>query len=356
MTFTIFAPGKLVLIGEYAVLEGAPALVGAFNRYARVQVRPAPDDNYRLSAPTIGIHDIPLIREKNTMRLPDNLSEKQREKLKFIAAAFTVFGQMTHSPLPDQPFHITIDTRDFFLSLNGTKMGLGSSAAVTVGLLTALYHLSGWDINPIENKIRIFSAAIQAHRLAQGKIGSGLDIAASVFGGIIRYEMKAMLTPSSTPPPKIESLNGLYLIAVWSGFSASTTEMVNRVFQFKKQHLTAYRKIMNRLQTTSRKAVEIFFSRDFRRFLAYVSQYYRQLEELSTGSGAPIISTVHQKISEIVTKAGGVYKPSGAGGGDLGLAFTTRKESYLQIKKTLTEHNFQIIDLQIEPEGVKLQV
>ena len=37
---TARAPGKLFVTGEYAVLEGAPALVAAVDRYARVSVLP----------------------------------------------------------------------------------------------------------------------------------------------------------------------------------------------------------------------------------------------------------------------------------------------------------------------------
>ncbi|MDF1702969.1 MAG: hypothetical protein P1V36_17615, partial [Planctomycetota bacterium] len=36
------APAKLVLMGEYAVLEGAPAIVAAVNRLVRVELVPAP--------------------------------------------------------------------------------------------------------------------------------------------------------------------------------------------------------------------------------------------------------------------------------------------------------------------------
>ena len=38
------APGKVVLWGEYAVLEGAPALVMAVNRLARCTVVPRGND------------------------------------------------------------------------------------------------------------------------------------------------------------------------------------------------------------------------------------------------------------------------------------------------------------------------
>ncbi len=35
------APGKLVILGEYAVLTGAPALVLAIDRYCRAEIAPS---------------------------------------------------------------------------------------------------------------------------------------------------------------------------------------------------------------------------------------------------------------------------------------------------------------------------
>ena len=43
MTRVFRAPGKLVLVGEYAVLDGAPAVVAAVDRGVACAVSPAPD-------------------------------------------------------------------------------------------------------------------------------------------------------------------------------------------------------------------------------------------------------------------------------------------------------------------------
>ena len=54
----VLAPGKLVLIGEYAVLDGAPAAVLAINRGVRCEIRPGagiitPDGDTRFVAPAL---------------------------------------------------------------------------------------------------------------------------------------------------------------------------------------------------------------------------------------------------------------------------------------------------------------
>ena len=49
MSRTILAPGKLMIAGEYAVLDGAPALVLAVDRGVKCSVTPA--DTLSISTP-----------------------------------------------------------------------------------------------------------------------------------------------------------------------------------------------------------------------------------------------------------------------------------------------------------------
>ena len=50
MSFVATAPAKLVFLGEYAVLEGAPALVAAVDRSVRVTVAPAEEDRWSFTS------------------------------------------------------------------------------------------------------------------------------------------------------------------------------------------------------------------------------------------------------------------------------------------------------------------
>ena len=53
MRVTASAPGKLVLLGEYAVLEGASALVLAVNRRARVTLTRIDEVAWEIVSPTL---------------------------------------------------------------------------------------------------------------------------------------------------------------------------------------------------------------------------------------------------------------------------------------------------------------
>ena len=68
------------------------------------------------------------------------------------------------------------------------KLGLGSSAAVAATVAALLLHHDPPCGGELEtDRQRVFRAALAAHRGAQGGRGSGYDVAASVWGGVVRF-------------------------------------------------------------------------------------------------------------------------------------------------------------------------
>ena len=72
-----------------------------------------------------------------------------------------------------------VDTAAF--SLNGTKMGIGSSAATAAVSVGAVLEMAGLSVR--DSTDLVFDVALAAHRAAQGGIGSGADVAAAVGHG-----------------------------------------------------------------------------------------------------------------------------------------------------------------------------
>jgi phosphomevalonate kinase len=89
-------------------------------------------------------------------------------------------------------------------------------------------------------------------------------------------------------------------------------------------------------------------------FLEICDQYFYTLRQLGEYSDNAIISDAHQKIQDIVHSAGGVYKPSGAGGGDIGIALTDSPAIQQKIKEALSHSNFQILNLNPEYSGTRI--
>ena len=160
--FRVVAPGKLVLVGEYAVLDGAGAIVAAVDRGVRCDVyAPTPDAPAGIVTPG----DDRFVRAALT-RAPAGFGADARR---------FVFADDHPVDLPGKP-------------------GFGASAAATVAACVAA------DL-PAD-------VAIEVHHEVQGS-GSGVDVFAAVNGGVRRFP-----TGEEVPCPPI--------VAVYSGASAQT--------------------------------------------------------------------------------------------------------------------------------------
>ena len=98
------------------------------------------------------------------------------------------------------------------------KTGLGSSAALVTALITTLvahYAPSGAiNVESLEEKYKLHNLAQAAHCAAQGKIGSGFDIAAATYGSCIYRRFS---------PSILEGLGA----ARDKGFSTRLTSIIN---------------------------------------------------------------------------------------------------------------------------------
>lgn len=355
MTETIIAraPGKALLLGEYAVLEGAPALVAAVDRFAEVTLNfPAP--HFSVASPLIGSAVLRFdINPKGEATFSPGTPRETIEQLRFFSAAIRFAGQEIRSQQKSLPSAaIRLNTSSFYLAGKDIKLGLGSSAALTVALLAGLFHSAGLPVSEEADRLHLFQTALSAHHEAQQKIGSGVDVAASTFGGILQYQI---MQDSLTMPTLIEEMQLptlLQLLFIWTGKSASTRQFVQKVQEFKSREPAEYQEILRQMAQTSEQGCRAFSGGQVEQFLNSVREYYRLMARLGNQSSAPIISEVHQRLAEIVEAAGGVYKPSGAGGGDLGIAFAASEGIIPEIKQRLNKTSFQAISLSVAQNGV----
>jgi phosphomevalonate kinase len=195
-----FAPGKLLLTGGYAVLEGAPAIVCAVDRYA-------------------------------VASSPGGASGRSQKAVSpEIAAAL---GGVAEPP--------DVDVSSLFSKAQ--KLGLGSSAAALVAALGHVAAARGENLVEAPVRRAIFDRARAAHGSVQSG-GSGVDVAASVYGGVLSYKLNAVRAPSVVA---VELPVGLHVDAYWSGYSVRTSDMRARVDRLKQKDVSLFAACMTDL-------------------------------------------------------------------------------------------------------------
>lgn len=298
--YEIIAPGKLVLTGAYAVLEGGVATVIAVDRYAT----------------TTGVERT------------DRLSPEFR-------AAF---------PSGKGP---VVDTS--MLRENGEKLGLGSSAAAVVAAIASEELEKGRDLEDSTVRSGIFQRAYRAHREAQGG-GSGLDIAASTYGGLLRYSLLSA-------NPNMLSLtfpDDLHWCVIAAGKPSSTKGMLRAIGAFRDSFPSRYDALMSALVTASFSAAEMFESGSTREVIERTSQFFDRLYELSEHAEVAIFTEEYRLLDNVARKEGGVFFPSGAGGGDIGVYFGPHPPSAAFFER-VASFQMKRVDLALDLGGVRVR-
>lgn len=348
------APAKIIVVGEYLVLEGIPAVVMSFDRYAKVSITASDSDCYQFSsafwANTSDINAPPALQltlQGDHLRwLPDASRQDPRYRLvQEVMQALHHGGWLDSST---QPVAVTIDSSDFFMqtAVGQQKLGLGSSAALTVALATTLAQWAG--AAPLADRQQWFSQLLSMHRQFQQGVGSGIDLAASLYGGSLIYQLDRSLAASVTPlawPANLASL------CIWSGSPAATVSFVERYQAWRQLTKPATQALVAQLRELAMTCAQALITQATSTFLQCIDTYAAGLKKLSAASGVDIFSAQHQHIQALARAHGVAYKPCGAGGGDIGLAFSDDPERLAVLSASLQQAGFVLVPGQPSEHG-----
>ncbi len=334
------APGKLVLTGEYAVLEGASAIVLALDRRACVTLHASVANAYVIDAPDLGIHGAAGGLDGQNHLHWSNVDAVGVERLALVASVIEAMA--SDGALPK--FRAALDTRTFFSTAREhSKFGLGSSAALAVALAGAIRAHAGRGAPSV-------ARLIAAHRRMQGGRGSGLDIAASLTGGAIVYRLCAE-QPQITP---VRWPDGLLFSCVWSGKAASTGVFLRGLAAWRERAAVRHAALMRELTMCAAAAAAAFADNMVDALLEAISAYAAGLARLGAASGLDIVSAEHRVIAAIAAACGVVYKTCGAGGGDIGIALTVDAERLQAFRQRVAQAGLQTLDVQLDPCGLRV--
>lgn len=360
-SLTIKVPGKLMIAGEYAVLEsGYPAIVIAVNRYITITIKDSSLN--KLSIANAEQSDVSWTLDEN-----GEIVGLERKKYSFLREAIRVSCQfLKEMDVTIQPFclHIQSELND---RNTGKKYGLGSSAAIVVGVIRSIVLFHNFELQ--NDPLQLYKLACIAHLKIQGN-GSGADIAASVFGGWIyysRYDITWLISKLNQregflqeesivnlitmpwPSLRIEHIrppSDIRLLIGWTKHTAKTAPMVDKIETFQKQESKRYQEFL----VQSKVAVEAFIRscklKDGIGVLNAIHHNRRALQYLSNMSGVPIETEEIKTLCDIADQYGR-GKSSGAGGGDCGLAFLLGDDKLDSLKEEWEQAGIIPLDLQV---------
>lgn len=268
------APGKILLSGAYAVLGGAPAIVAAVDRYVTA----------------------------DGARPPERITDEVRAALGAENAPWFDASELRRGD---------------------RKLGVGSSAAILVASLGARVLERMPDASDAVLAAEVFAPALAAHRAAQ-RGGSGVDVAASTYGGVLAYrrghadvpELRAVALPS-----------GLEVEVYFSGESASTPALIARVDALAASEPSLHAALLGAQTAAASEAEAAVLAGDAARFVRALAEQRRVLAELGERAGAGIVTNACRALAELAEREGGTALPSGAGGGDVSIFAGVRASS-----------------------------
>ncbi|EPE24408.1 Ribosomal protein S5 2-like protein [Glarea lozoyensis ATCC 20868] len=298
---------------------------------------------------------------------------------------------------------VTPDSRfsDFNVTLKQAhKTGLGSSAALvtafTGALLSHYLPRSSFDLASTEGKNILHNLAQAAHCAAQGKVGSGFDVAAAVYGTCIYRRFSPSILSSLGEPgskdfaSRVKSVvdntstmkhenwdteissnsvsvsKGYALVMCDVDCGSETVGMVKKVLEWRKNDPDGSKKLWDALQISNESLASALSSENKEDVTSAFSAVREKIREMGTASGVPIEPAEQTELIDAVTAAvpgvlGGVVP--GAGGYDAIVLLAQDDEATVGninnfLKKWMAEHQngvVKLLEAKGELEGARLE-
>ncbi len=340
---TARAPGKVVLLGEYAVLHGAPGLVMAVDRFAET---------------TICTHPGHVCVSSGHKTSPDIFSE--------LDPYFGFVRRVIEASAPDlHDAAITVDTSAFSDLKTGIKLGIGSSAALMVATAKAVEEYVGALVREKKSDccgssvgaVReppVFSwrQLIALHQAEQNHRGSGMDVVASYFGGIRSVQWHGDDVTISDDLAWPQNLHAVY---IWPQESSNTATRLEKFHWACSENPKQMMPVVRDLCALAEEGLAAWAEGDINRFISIVDSYSSMLCRLGDLMDLPMLTPGHARARKLAHYCGGVYKPSGAGGGDLGMAWFADRDACDKFRILIAQENHLVdLDLHKAQAGVSV--
>jgi len=274
-----WAFGKLILLGEHAVVYGHPALAGALERGVSARARA-------------------LERGPSTLRIDEWSVDVAVEDDHPVAEA----ARAILAELDAGPFALVAEASV------PAAAGLGSSAALAVALTRAIVDATKLALGPAEIE-RVANCAERCFHANP----SGIDVALAARGGLGLYRRTAGLQPLAAEP--------VTLAVALSGTPRRTADMVARVRRARDARRSWADARLAALGDAAEQGARALEDGDLRGLGSLMSRAHETLAEL--GVSAPVL----ERLVEAAHATGALgAKLTGAGGGGAVIARAPGRE------------------------------
>jgi D-glycero-alpha-D-manno-heptose-7-phosphate kinase len=221
--------------------------------------------------------------------------------------------------------------------------GLGSSSAIAVGLLNALYAFKGYRASP--KKLAEEACEIEIDKLGE-PIGKQ-DQYIAAYGGIQHIKFNADETVTLDPvicPPKTKRDIESHLMLLYTGRTRKSSDILSK----QKSNSQTNKEILDKMRDQAEQLFHDLTSLQVNKLGQALKDGWELKKSLAKGISDPEIDKIYGK----ALKAGAVGgKITGAGGGGFLVLFVP-PESHWSVRNALP--GMKDLEFKIEPQGSKI--
>ncbi|MEM0490707.1 MAG: mevalonate kinase [Ignisphaera sp.] len=300
---TVKVPTKITLFGEHAVIYGVPAIASTIPVYMNIKGKIFSEEVISITFSnklSTSLNNITIRRDREEIQLRSDIVIIKK-LLNYILTSIDLCEKELGTTR-NRGYSLIID------SPLPTGIGLGTSAATSVGTIVVCLALNGYIENIEDYRQDIAKMAWNVEKTVQG-VASPMDTYTITLGGL-RY-----IEPNTPKAELIDIDDQIPVIVGYTNRKNTTAELVRKVRKLKEKDEIIFNELLNIIKTIVENARKAFLNHDIETLGVLMNINHGVLQSLG------IVDMTHDTLLHMLRNAGAIgAKTSGAGSGGAFLA------------------------------------